>query len=430
MILSNLKVGVVGLGYVGLPLAVAFSKKFNTIGYDTNEKKIKLLQQGIDPNNEFSKEELESSKLIVTNDEKLIKQANFIVVAVPTPVDESNRPDLTPLEKSSETIGRNLSKKAIVVYESTVYPGATEEVCLPILEKTSGMKCGIDFKIGYSPERINPGDKEHTLERITKIVSGCDNEALDTIKEVYGSIIKAGLYLAPSIRVAEAAKVIENIQRDLNIALFNELALIFNKMGIKSKDVFDAAATKWNFHRYYPAFVGGHCIPVDPYYMTHKAELLGYHPEVILAGRRINDSMPKHVRSLAIQGINKAKKVLADSRVIILGLTFKENVNDARNSKVVELIKELKRYNINVLGCEPHLSNETVREKFGVENYNISEIKNNIDCVILVNAHNSFKDLTLDELKKHMNKNPVIVDMKNFFNEKEAIEKGFIYSCL
>jgi len=430
MDLENMRVCVLGLGYVGLPLAVSLSKKFNTVGFDIDPEKIKKLQEGRDPNNELLPGELEESKLLVTNDESLIKDADFIVVAVPTPITEGKQPDLSPLESASRIIGKNLKKGAMVVYESTVYPGVTEEVCIPILEKTSGMKLNEDFKVGYSPERINPGDREHTLEKITKIVSGSDEEALEIISRVYGKVIEVGLHKAPSIKVAEAAKVIENIQRDLNIALMNELSLIFDKMGIRTNDVLEAAFTKWNFHKYYPGLVGGHCIPVDPYYLTHKAEAVGYNPQVILSGRRINDNMHRHIASLVIRGLSKANKTLNNAKVLILGLTFKEDINDSRNSRVKQLIEELKTFNVNILGCEPNLSNEEVEKVFGVKNNNFSEINNGIDVVIMVNKHKSFNNITLEGLKNIMNVNPVIVDIKSFFNEREALDKGFIYSCL
>lgn len=430
MNLDNIKIGIIGLGYVGLPLAIAFSKKLPTLGFDINEEKINKIKQGIDPNNEYTKEELEESKLTVTNDETLIKDSNFLIIAVPTPLTESNQPDLEPLKSACKIIGRNLSKNSIIVNESTVYPGVTEDICLPILEKESNLKLEQDFGLGYSPERINPGDKEHTLENVTKVISATTKETLEKIEKVYKEIIKADLYKAKSIKVAESAKIMENIQRDLNIALINEFALIFNRMGIRTKDVLDAASTKWNFHRYYPSLVGGHCIPVDPYYMTHKAQSLGYHPEVILSGRRINDSIPKHISYLTIEALNRANKILKQSRILILGLTFKADINDSRNSKVVDLIKELEKFNIEIIGCEPNLSNEEVKKVFNIQNYQFEDINNNVDCTILVNENKEFKEITLEKLKNIMNSNPIIVDMKNFFDEQEAINKGFIYRYL
>ena len=418
-------VAVVGLGYVGLPLALVLSNHFKVIGFDINQEKINSLNNGIDTTKENDLSIKGNIKF--TSDETELKKASFIIVAVPTPITKAKQPDLTYLEKTSELIGRNLQKNSIVVYESTVYPGVTEEICLPILEKTSGLKLMGDFKIGYSPERINPGDKEHTIDKVVKIVSGIDNDSLEEISEVYSKVTKAGVYKTKNIKTAEAAKVIENIQRDLNISLMNELSIIFNKMGIKTKDVLEAAGTKWNFHKYFPGLVGGHCIGVDPYYLTYKAESLGYKPNVILAGRFTNDNMPKHIASLVIKGLNKSNKVLKNSRVLILGLTFKEDVTDPRNSKAKDLIDELKEYNIEVLGCEPNLSDEEVKNIFEVENYKLEEIKNNIDAIVLVNKHKQFRSLTADKLKNIMNQNPLIVDVKNLFNEEEVKKGGFLY---
>jgi len=422
------KIAVVGLGYVGLPLALALSNHFEVIGFDIDKEKINSLNNGTDPTRENDLSLKGNVKF--TSDETELKKADFIIVAVPTPVTEAKHPNLEYLEKSSELVGRNMQKGTIVVYESTVYPGVTEEICLPILEKTSELKVLEDFKIGYSPERINPGDKEHTIDKVIKIVSGIDKESLEEISKVYSKVARAGIHKAKNIKTAEAAKVIENIQRDLNIALMNELSIIFDKIGIKTKDVLEAAGTKWNFHKYYPGVVGGHCIPEDPYYLTHKAKLLGYNPNVILAGRSINDHMPKHVASLVIRGLNQANKVIKNSRVLILGLTFKEDINDYRTSKALDIIKELKEYNIEVLGCEPNLSDEEVERIFKVQNHKLEEIKNNIDAIVLVNKHKQFYELTSEKLKSIMNENPLIVDVKNLFNEEEVKKQGFLYYSL
>ena len=346
---------------------------------------------------------------------------------MPTPITKTKKPDLTYLESASELVGKNLSSGSTIVYESTVYPGVTEEFCTPILEEKSGLKCGTDFKVGYSPERVNPGDHEHTIDKIVKIVSGSDKESLEIINSVYSKITQT--HKAPSIKVAEAAKVIENIQRDLNIALMNEFSLIFRKLGIETTEVLEAAGTKWNFHKYQPGLVGGHCIGVDPYYLTYKAEELGYHPEVILAGRRINDSMHKHIAQLLIKGLNNVGKVLKDSRILIMGLTFKENVKDLRNSRVKNLIEELKSYGMNIIGCDPLLTNEEVERTFGIKNNKFDEINNSLDAVILAVRHDQFKKINLDDLKQKMDK-PVLVDVKNFFNREEAAEKRFVYKSL
>ena len=428
---SNIKICIVGLGYVGLPLAVEFAKNnFRVSGFDIKDDRIKELKNNIDSSGEISEEELKNLKINFSNNSNIIQESNFIIVAVPTPVNEANKPDLSYLESSSKIIGKNLIKNSVVVYESTVFPGATEEVCLPILEKESGLRCPQDFKIGYSPERINPGDKEHTIDKIIKIVSGIDKVATEIISQVYGKIVKAGIHKAPNIKTAEAAKVIENIQRDLNIALVNELALIFNRLNIKTKDVLEAAGTKWNFHKYKPSVgPGGHCIPVDPYYLTYKAEQVGYNPQVILAGRAINNYMAKHVAELTIKGLNEAGKVPKNSTILLLGLTFKENVNDHRNSRAVPLINHLKEYGIRVIGHDPLLSEKITQRVFGVENKRIEKIKN-IDGIILVSAHEQFKNYSLNQLKKIMKENPLLIDTKSFFDEEEALKEGFIYKSL
>ncbi|NQU79302.1 nucleotide sugar dehydrogenase [Candidatus Woesearchaeota archaeon] len=420
----NRKICIVGLGYVGLPLAVAFGRKHPVVGFDIQEQKIAQLKQGQDSMGELSEDELRSADINYTDDPVDITACDFIIVAVPTPIDSHNRPDLTPMIKASETVGKNLSKDSIVVYESTVYPGVTEEVCVPVLEKESGLKCGVDFKVGYSPERINPGDKDHTIDKIIKVVSGQDKESLDIVAEVYGSIIPAGIHKAPSIKVAEAAKVIENIQRDINIALMNELAMIFRKVGISTFDVLEAAGTKWNFHKYTPGLVGGHCIGVDPYYLVYKAEEMGYHPKIINAGRSINDDMHKTVVDMIMKGLIQAGKAIKNSKILILGLTFKENLNDYRNSRAKHLIKELREFEMDVVACEPYLDKEVVKKEFGVENIPLDGLSGSFDAVVLVTAHDDFKKLTLDRLKQLMNSDSILVDIKNFYKSKEADELG------
>jgi UDP-N-acetyl-D-glucosamine/UDP-N-acetyl-D-galactosamine dehydrogenase len=386
MKMKDLRLCVVGLGYVGLPLAVAFGRKTHTIGFDINDTKIQELKKGIDSMGEVPKSELKKADIEYSSDPAVIKKANFIIVAVPTPINRDKSPDLRPLQSSSELVGKNLSKGAVVVYESTVYPGATEEICIPIMEQNSGLKCGTDFFIGYSPERINPGDTEHSVEKIVKIVSGMDAATLERVAAVYRMVIKAGVHQASSIKVAEAAKVIENIQRDLNIALMNELSLIFDKIGIDTREVIEAASTKWNFHKYYPGLVGGHCIGVDPYYLTFKAQQLGYEPQMILAGRHINESMAAHVAQKTIKALSRTDKPLNKCSVVVLGLTFKENVNDCRNSKAKNVIEELQRYNISVIGCDPMLDAQVVKRRFGVENIDIDALPQ-IDAAILLTPH-------------------------------------------
>ena len=352
---TSRKICVVGLGYVGLPLAVAFGKKQHVLGFDVNKARIDSLGKGIDSTNETSFEDLKEADILFTDDPAKIKEYDFIIIAVPTPVNEARIPDLTAVKSASATVGKNLAKNAIVVYESTVYPGVTEDICLPILEDQSGLKCGVDFKIGYSPERINPGDKEHTINKIVKIVSGMDSETLEVVADVYSQIIDVGVFKASTIKTAEAAKVIENIQRDLNIALMNELSIIFNKIGLDTREVIDAACTKWNFNRYLPGLVGGHCIGVDPYYMTYLAIHLGIHPKVILAGRDTNDGMSKYVVERAIIELNKVGRVFKESKVLVMGLTFKQNVPDIRNSRAFDVIRHLRDFSINVVACDPLL---------------------------------------------------------------------------
>jgi len=401
---------LVGLGYVGLPIAVAFSKKSRVLGFDVSVKKIAELQKGVDSSGEVSSADLKSADIEYSADPAIIANADFIIVAVPTPITKARKPDLSYLESASEIVGRNMKKGSVVVYESTVYPGATEEVCVPILEKESGLKVMQEFKVGYSPERINPGDKEHTVDKIIKVVSGCDDETLELVARTYGEIITAGIKKASSIKVAEASKVIENIQRDLNISLMNELSIIFEKIGIPTKEVIDVAGTKWNFHKYYPGLVGGHCIGVDPYYLTFKAQQLGYEPQVILAGRETNEYMVEHVAKLVDKHSN-AKKIL------ILGLTFKENVPDYRNSKAFDLIKVLEKSGKEVMAYDPLLKGKS----------NISNLDVKADCIILVSGHKEFRDLTPKKLKKISD---VVIDIRSFFDRKTLESKGIKYVSL
>ena len=419
-------VAVVGLGYVGLPLAVSFAKRLTVVGFDINTRRIEELQKGIDRTGETFGGDLKNPNISFTADAKRLRDCKYIVVAVPTPVDRANVPDLEPVVSASRIVGENLSKGSIVIFESTVYPGVTEEVCLPILEEKSGLKLG-DFKIGYSPERINPGDHEHTVDKIVKIVSGCDAETLEEIAALY-SLVAKSVYHAPSIATAEAAKVIENIQRDLNIALMNELSLIFSRLGLNTDEVLAAAGTKWNFHKYHPGLVGGHCIGVDPYYLTYRAQQFGYHPQVILAGRQINDSMPIRLGEMVIKGIAHVGKPIRGATVLILGLTFKENVPDIRNSKVHDTITYLQDFGVKMLGCEPLLSADAVRKYFGIENVEFDKVPK-CDCVVVANKHDAFRSLTLDQLKAKMSA-PVLIDIKNLFDRHAAQAAGFYYQSL
>ena len=430
MIQKQIKIAVIGLGYVGLPLAITFAENnYNVIGFDLNKNKIEKYLSGQDPTNEVGNERIQKCKNIeFTYDEKKIKEADFVIVAVPTPVLENKTPDLKPLESSSEIVGKNLKKGAIVVYESTVYPGATEEVCLPILEKYSGLVCGEDFKIGYSPERINPADKDNTLTTIVKIVSGMDKESLDKIAEVYGSIIKAGVHRASSIKVAEAAKVIENSQRDINIAFINELAIIFDRIGIDTLEVLQAAGTKWNFLPYRPGLVGGHCIGVDPYYLADKANKLGYHAQVILAGRRINDGMAKFVAEKTIKKLINANIRVKGADILIMGLTFKENCPDLRNSKVNDIILELKEYGVNVHIVDPLAEKVEAKKEYGINLEALKDIKN-MDAIIIAVGHKEYRDMDIKELHQYYNEvysKPLLIDVKSIFSKEEA-EKEFDY---
>ncbi|OGO80435.1 MAG: UDP-N-acetyl-D-galactosamine dehydrogenase [Clostridiales bacterium GWC2_40_7] len=430
LVLGANKLAVIGLGYVGMPLAFEFAKKVSTIGFDTNEKKVALYKSGIDVTNEIGSERLKCSSLVFTSDEELLKEASFFIVAVPTPIDISKQPDLTPLINASTIAGRNISKGSMVIFESTVYPGVTEEICIPTMERVSGMKCGADFKVGYSPERINPGDKIHTVTRIRKIVSGCDDEALDLAARVYELIVEAGVYRAESIKVAEAAKVIENSQRDINIAFINELSVIFHKLGIDTRAVLDAAATKWNFLKFTPGLVGGHCIGVDPYYLAYKSELIGYHPQIILSGRRINDSMGQYVAENTVKSIIRSGKPVSGSKVLIMGMTFKENVADIRNSKVNDIIKELEEYGLEVIVTDPIADRDEVWHEYGITLTDFEKAAM-VDAIILAVAHKEYESISLEDLKKNFSDGKyILVDVKGMYRKNEAIKCGFTYWSL
>ncbi len=432
---EEIKIAVVGLGYVGLPLAVAFGKSrfAPVVGLNKSQLRIDSLKAGRDPNKDVPDAELAAAKIEYTLDPSVLSRANFIVVTVPTPINKAKQPDLSPVIEASEMIGKYIKPGTVVVYESTVYPGVTEDVCIPLIEKGSGLKCGVDWKVGYSPERVNPGDHEHTLERIVKVVSGMDQETLDLVAAVYGEVCKGGVHKAPNIKTAEAAKVIENIQRDLNIALMNELSLIFQRIGINTRDVVEAAGTKWNFHKYLPGLVGGHCIGVDPYYLTYRAQELGYNPEVILAGRRINDWMSEYVADLMIRGLVEAGKAVQGSRVLVLGLTFKEDIRDTRNSKIQDTIKKLQSYGVNVLGHDPNLYQGEV-EKFGVEYVKDLAAMEKIDGVIFATLHKEFKEMSLESLIAYYHSNGngrgVLVDVKSWFLDQYSSQPNLIYKCL
>lgn len=423
------KISLVGLGYVGMPIAVAFSKKVKVVGFDLNAKKIELYKSGVDPTNEVGDDAIKSCTVDFTADETKLREAKFHIVAVPTPVNDDHTPDLTPVEGASEILGRNLTKGSVVVFESTVYPGVTEEVCVPILERESGLKCGVDFKIGYSPERINPGDKVHRLETIKKIVSGMDEETLDTVAKIYELVVEAGVHRAESIKVAEAAKVIENSQRDINIAFMNELSIIFNKMGIDTKSVLEAAGTKWNFLKFYPGLVGGHCIGVDPYYLTYKAEELGYHSQIILSGRRINDDMGKYVAENTVKNLIKADASIKNAKIAILGFTFKENCPDTRNTKIIDIYNELREYGITPIIADPEADADEAKRLYGIEFVDINDIKD-CDAVILAVAHEQFKAVSMadfEKMFKHNENANVLVDIKGLLDRKEYENAGYIY---
>jgi len=415
------KIAVVGLGYVGLPLAVAFGKIGPTIGFDVNQKRIDNLQKGIDTNNDVERENIRSAKkLEYTTDAARLKDARFIAVAVPTPINASKQPDLIYVEKATITVAQNLSKGTVVVFEPTVYPGVTEDICVPLLEKHSGLKYKKDFKVGYSPERINPGDREHTVETIIKVVSGCDEEALNEIAAMYEVIVKAGVYRASSIKTAEAAKVIENTQRDLNIALMNELALIFHKIGIDTREVIEAAGTKWNFIKMYPGLVGGHCIGVDPYYLTWKAEAMGYNPQVILAGRKINDNMGKYIAEQCVKKMIAGNKTVKGAKVLILGFTFKENVTDIRNTRVIDIIRELEEFGVEVIVTDPLADAEEVKHEYDGLELQKYEAGLKVDAVILAVNHDEYKKkLTPNVIKNHLTRSTgkgVVIDVKGMFH--------------
>ncbi|MDQ3682045.1 MAG: nucleotide sugar dehydrogenase [Bacteroidota bacterium] len=409
------KLGVIGLGYVGLPIALEFAKQLSVIGFDINEKRVEMMKQCVDPSNELKKEAFEGCDITFTNSLEILRQANFFIVAVPTPVDEHKVPDLTPVKKASETIGKVIKKGDYVVFESTVYPGCTEEDCLPIIENLSGLKNIMDFKSGYSPERINPGDKKHTIRTIVKVVSGCDTESLEEIANVYELVVDAGVHRASSIKVAEAAKIIENTQRDLNIALMNELSIIFDRMGINTYEVLEAAGTKWNFLKFQPGLVGGHCIGVDPYYLTYKANELGYNSRVILAGRYINDSMSMYLARKVLQHIIKQVSDVKSARVLVMGATFKENVSDIRNSKVADVVKELQSYYLNVDVHDPYADSDELKHEYG---FGLKDIGKDYDAVIITVCHEpyaAFDDAYFSSITKS---HALIADLKGVFRAR------------
>jgi UDP-N-acetyl-D-glucosamine/UDP-N-acetyl-D-galactosamine dehydrogenase len=419
-------VAVVGLGYVGLPLAVEFGKKYETIGYDLSESKVASYKKFCDPTGEVSSEDLKAATgLSVTTDPTMLAKADAIIVAVPTPVDEAHIPDFSPLIGSSTTVGKHMKKGAIVVYESTVYPGATEEVCIPLLEKHSGMKWMRDFHVGYSPERVNPGDRERTITKIVKVVSGDDAATLDAVAELYGSVITAGVHRASSLKVAEAAKVIENTQRDLNIALMNELSIIFGHLGIDTLDVLQAAGTKWNFLPFRPGLVGGHCIGVDPYYLTHKAEMLGYHPQVILAGRRINDGMAAYVAQQTVKNMMRCGDKVMGAKVIVLGLTFKENCPDLRNSKVADLIRELADYGCDVAVHDPIAEAPEAEHEYGITLRQWQALPEEADAVVMAVAHREYLEMPMSDLLRRLKKGGQVVDVKSVLDPAAITAAGY-----
>jgi len=418
---------VVGLGYVGLPLAIAFARYFNVIGFDINQVRINELKAGIDRTRETTEEELKNSNITFTHNEEHIKKCKFIIVTVPTPIDKHKVPDLKPIFGASTIVGRNLQKDSIVVYESTVYPGLTEEECVPILEKESGLVWKKDFYVGYSPERINPGDKIHRFENIVKVVSGDTDYSLNIISELYSKVVKAGIFKAKSIKVAEAAKVIENTQRDINIALMNELSMIFHKMGIDTKDVLEAASTKWNFLKFEPGLVGGHCISVDPYYLTFKAQELGHHPEVILSGRRVNDNMPAFVAQNVLKLLIKARKQIESSKILILGLSFKENIPDIRNTKVFDIYKELQEFGIKVYIYDPHAYKDEAFKEYEIELLQNPHAFSPYDAVIVAVKHNAFSEYDIKFYENIISPPRILIDIKNLYNKELFAKKGFLY---
>ncbi len=424
------KISVVGLGYVGMPLAVAFAKSAAVIGFDLNDEKIRLYKNGIDPTEEVGNAAIKETSVEFTSDPERLKEAKFHIVAVPTPVNHDHTPNLSPVESASRIVGQNLTKGSVVVFESTVYPGVTEYICVPILEKESGLKCGVDFKVGYSPERINPGDKIHRLENITKVVSGMDDESLKEIKDIYDMIIEVGTFPVSSIMTAEAVKVAENSQRDINIAFMNELAMVFDKMDIDTSEVIAGMNTKWNALGFYPGLVGGHCIGVDPYYFTYRAEQLGYHSQIILSGRQVNDGMGAFVTDAAVKEMIRAGQAPSKSKVVIMGITFKENCPDIRNSKVEDIINRLKEYDITPVVIDPWADVDEVMREYGVKLAEAGEISD-ADCVIIAVAHNEFKGMPLSEIDKIFkdteNKNKVLVDVKSMIDKKAAQDAGYRY---
>ncbi|MDO8747236.1 MAG: nucleotide sugar dehydrogenase [Thermodesulfovibrionales bacterium] len=421
-------IAVVGLGYVGTPLAIEFGKVVGkVIGFDIRKQRIEELSTANDITGEITAEDLKNTRVDFTIDPKRLREASVIIIAVPTPIDKYKIPDLKPLESASRIVGENIQRGAVVVYESTVYPGVTEDFCMPIIEQYSGMKCGKDFKIGYSPERINPGDKDHNLTNIVKVVAGGDIETTELLAKIYELIVKAGIHKAPDIRTAEAAKVIENIQRDLNIALINELAIIFHKLGLDTRDVLDAASTKWNFLRFEPGLVGGHCIGVDPYYLTFKAQSLGYHPEVILSGRRINDSMGKYIAEQAIKHLIKSNKAVKGSKILILGFTFKDNVKDIRNTRVIDIYNELKEYGVEPHVHDPHASHKDVSAEYGIKLMQTSEYESPYDGIIIAVKHREYADYSMEYLKGLCNSNASIIDVKGIYRKNEALKAGLNY---
>ena len=423
------KLSLVGLGYVGMPIAVAYAKKIKVVGYDFNAQKVELYKKGIDPTREVGNDAIKETTVEFTADPEKLRECKFHVVAVPTPVNDDHTPDLSPVEGASHTLGKYLTKGSVVVYESTVYPGVTEDICVPILEQESGLKCGVDFKVGYSPERINPGDKVHRLDTITKIVSGMDEETLDTVAKVYSLVALAGVYKAQSIKVAEAAKVIENSQRDINIAFMNELSMIFHKMGIDTKSVLEAAGTKWNFLKFFPGLVGGHCIGVDPYYLTYKAEELGYHSQIILSGRRINDDMGKYIAESLVKRLIANDIAVKNAKIAILGFTFKENCPDTRNTKVIDIYNELKEYGITPVVVDPQADADEAKRLYGIEFDSMDAVKN-MDAVIMAVAHEDFKNYKPADIAKFFNpahKTKVFMDLKGIYDMNDYTAPEYDY---
>lgn len=431
--ITNPKISVIGLGYVGLPLALSFAKKTSVTGFDVNEEKILLLQQGKDPTQEIGDKVIQNSSLLFSSDETDLLQCNFHIIAVPTPIQKNFVPDLEPIVSACKIIGRNLRFGSIIVFESTVYPGTTEEICIPILEETSGLKCGIDFYVGYSPERINPGDSIHTLPNVVKVVSAVDSKTLDIVAETYSLIIEAGIYKAPSIRVAEAAKILENTQRDVNIAFINEAAMLFQELGIDIYEVLDAAETKWNFIGLHPGFVGGHCIGVDSYYLLSKAKAIGYHSDLLLSARRVNESMAKYVANLTVKSFINGNKNILNGKVLIMGITFKENIRDIRNSGVISIIKELEKYGFNVLVTDPYANPESVKQDYGIElipEESLTTI-HDLDAIIVTVSHKPYENLDFMALKELYHTPPyILLDTKKIFSKDTLKQNDFLYQTL